>query len=208
MLKIHVVRGMAVPVQFSLEAGSALADSGKGTAMATWTLWYDEGQARGQSHAEYASENIQLDDLSSWEEYEAFWQERLDTDSPFCDIKFPQFSNIRMFRPGIRPTWEDSNNENGGKWVIRIKEGGNVSTTELWRRLLENAFQGEDSLHDAFDVCGLVLQFRPKGDMISIWNREAAMDERTIHRISALYHNLLGLGRSTIQYQVPLFSSS
>ena len=58
------------------------------------------------------------------------------------------------------------------------------------------------ALHDMHDVCGLVLQFRPKGDMISIWNRNATMDEATISRISAFYHSLLGLERSTIQYQV------
>eukprot|EP00657_Telonema_sp_P-1_P009112 TRINITY_DN3274_c0_g1_i1.p1 TRINITY_DN3274_c0_g1~~TRINITY_DN3274_c0_g1_i1.p1 ORF type:complete len:148 (-),score=47.88 TRINITY_DN3274_c0_g1_i1:29-472(-) len=123
------------------------------------TLWYDEDQARGQSLEEYKSENIQLDDMCSWEEYEAFWQDRLQTDQAFCDLGFPQFSNIRMFRPGIRPTWEDPNNEKGGKWVIRIKEGGGTTSTQLWRRLLEQAFAGEDSLHDSGDVCGFCLLY-------------------------------------------------
>merc|ERR1712166_168226 len=169
---------------------------------ASWTLWYDEGQARGQSLQDYEKENIQLDDLCSWDEYEEFWQARLQTEASFCELSFPQFANLRMFRPGIGPTWEDPSNAKGGKWVVRIKESHGASTMHLWQKLLEAAFEGEQALHDMHDVCGLVLQFRPKGDMISIWNRNATMDEATISRISAFYHSLLGLERSTIQYQV------
>lgn len=172
--------------------------------MTSWTLWYDEGQARGQSLKDYEKENIQLDELCSWQDYEGFWQARLKLDASFsiCDLTFPQFANLRMFRPGIGPTWEDPCNTNGGKWVVRIKESAGMTTLLLWQKLLQAAFTSDDALHDMHDVCGLVLQFRPKGDMISIWNRNAAMDESTISRVSAFYHSLLGLERSTIQYQV------
>merc|ERR1712086_556152 len=153
-----------------------MGTSGARMSSASWTLWYDEGQARGQSLQDYEKENIQLDDLCSWDEYEEFWQARLQTEASFCELSFPQFANLRMFRPGIGPTWEDPSNAKGGKWVVRIKESHGASTMHLWQKLLEAAFEGEQALHDMHDVCGLVLQFRPKGDMISIWNRNAPSD--------------------------------
>jgi hypothetical protein len=31
----------------------------------------------------------------------------------------PDGTNLRLFKYGIKPTWEDPANERGGKWVIR-----------------------------------------------------------------------------------------
>lgn len=31
--------------------------------------------------------------------------------------------DFHLFKNGIKPTWEDPNNENGGKWMVRLKKG-------------------------------------------------------------------------------------
>merc|ERR1719231_648919 len=35
----------------------------------------------------------------------------------------PTVCDYHVFRDGIKPMWEDENNVNGGKWIVRLKKG-------------------------------------------------------------------------------------
>lgn len=35
----------------------------------------------------------------------------------------PTNCDYHVFREGIRPMWEDSENQAGGKWIVRLKKG-------------------------------------------------------------------------------------
>jgi len=162
--------------------------------MSSWKLWYDEGPPRGQKVEDYQREAIELDSFTSFSNYEEFWQQRLGVK----EIIFPEFSNIRLFKPNIKPIWEDPANDGGGKLVIRIREPPPEPASRLWQKLLQLAWA--DELHDADDVCGLVLSLRPKGHMISIWNKKSE-DLEHIDAMTKHYKTALGLTRSTVQYQ-------
>ena len=102
-----------------------------------------------------------------------------------------------MFKPDIKPTWEDPANSHGGKLVIRIREPAPEPASRLWMLLLRAAWA--NNLHSEEDVCGLVFSLRPKGHMISIWTR--ASEEVKLEAMTKFYRQVLGLTRSTIQYQ-------
>lgn len=80
----------------------------------------------------------------------------------------PQQSDFHLFKEGIRPLWEDVNNKNGGKWVLRFKRG---LAGRYWEDLVL-AFLGEQ-LDMGDTVCGVVLSVRYNEDLISVWNRDA-----------------------------------
>jgi hypothetical protein len=48
-----------------------------------------------------------------------------------CDVTVP--SDFHLFRKGIKPMWEDEENLNGGKWMVRCKKD---FSTRLWEDLV------------------------------------------------------------------------
>jgi hypothetical protein len=76
--------------------------------------------------------------------------------------------NFRFFRSGIKPVFEAPENIHGGKWVITCPPS---ETKNLWLNI-SSAVLGE-GLDSSDSICGIVLSFRAKRDMITVWNREA-----------------------------------
>ena len=83
----------------------------------------------------------------------------------------PVNSDIHLFRDGIKPVWEDAANAAGGKWIIRLKKG---LVNRLWEHLALALVTG------ALDeqVCGVVVSVRYQEDILSVWNRSAADEEK------------------------------
>ncbi|CAJ0826023.1 6909_t:CDS:2 [Entrophospora sp. SA101] len=46
-------------------------------------------------------------------------------------------SNYHLFKHGIKPMWEDPENERGGKWVIQFHK----NKIEFWKEQLENVLK-------------------------------------------------------------------
>jgi translation initiation factor 4E len=36
---------------------------------------------------------------------------------------FKTTTDYHLFKDGIKPTWEDPQNQKGGKWMVRLKKG-------------------------------------------------------------------------------------
>lgn len=79
-------------------------------------------------------------------------------------------TDYHLFRSGIRAIWEDEDNVNGGKWMIRLKKG---LASYYWERLII-ALIGEQF---PADVLGAVVSVRYVEDIISLWNRTASDPE-------------------------------
>lgn len=74
-------------------------------------------------------------------------------------------SDYHLFKKGVRPIWEDEENRNGGKWLVRLKKG---VADRYWEDLML-ALIG-DQFHDAgVEICGAVVSIRNGEDIISIW---------------------------------------
>lgn len=45
----------------------------------------------------------------------------------------PASSDINLFKEGVKPMWEDDQNKNGGKWILRLRKG---LASRYWENLI------------------------------------------------------------------------
>ncbi|RXN24828.1 eukaryotic translation initiation factor 4E-like isoform X1 [Labeo rohita] len=102
---------------------------------------------------------------------------------------------------GIKPMWEDDRNKLGGRWLMTLsKQQRHNDLDRYWMETLL-CLIGESFDEASEDVCGAVVNVRPKGDKIAIWtgncqNRDAIMT------IGQQYKERLSLpGKTLIGYQ-------
>ena len=79
-------------------------------------------------------------------------------------------SNFHFFKQGVRPEWEDSQNEKGGRWVIMIPKTRHGDLDEIWLNTLL-ACIGEAFEQDGEEICGAVVSVRRGQDRIALWTR-------------------------------------
>jgi translation initiation factor 4E len=144
-----------------------------------WTLWYDEKVSKGMGRDSYASSLKKLGEFGTVQEFWAYMNH--------IDVgELPVGSNLRMFKTGIEPTWEDPANQNGGKYVYEVPSG--VAIKDVWTytllALVGETFENNDSL------CGAVLSLRPRNlSTVNIWNNsfldpeDIALGEQAIQRL-------------------------
>ena len=101
-------------------------------------------------------------------------------------------SDYHLFKEGISPLWEDEANAKGGKWMVRLRKG---LASEKWEALIL-ALVG-DSTGIGEEICGCVASIRYQEDIIAVWNRDAA-DEEKKTRISEAMRVALDLPKGTV----------
>jgi translation initiation factor 4E len=110
--------------------------------------------------------------IGSFNTLEGFW-------ALYSHLKRPLYleapADYHLFRKGIRGIWEDKDNVQGGKWMIRLKR---EFASYYWERLIM-ALIGEQF---PLDVVGAVISVRYAEHIISLWNRTASSPE-VIHSI-------------------------
>ena len=93
----------------------------------------------------------------------------------YCHLKraeeLPVISDYHLFPENIKPMWEDENNVNGGKLMIRLRKG---VSSRIWEDLILSVVGGKDLEDDENEICGLVISIRYHEDIISIWNRNSS----------------------------------
>jgi translation initiation factor 4E len=104
--------------------------------MHTWTLWFTKTpSATGpkENWADLLKEVITFDSVEEFWGYHLVFTNLL-TSRIFNNIsktsEIPLKSDYALFKRGVRPEWEDSANEKGGKWSYQFKR--NVGIDELW----------------------------------------------------------------------------
>lgn len=80
----------------------------------------------------------------------------------------PTTTDYHFFRKGIKPTWEDSANARGGKWIVRLKKG---LASRYWEEVILALIGCQFTGIPANEVCGAVVSIRYSEDIVSIWNR-------------------------------------
>lgn len=75
-------------------------------------------------------------------------------------------SDYYLFKEGIKPMWEDSNNVNGGRWLVIVdKHKRNMKLDQYWLELMM-AIIGEQFEEYGDHICGAVVNVRQKGDKV------------------------------------------
>lgn len=87
---------------------------------------------------------------------------------------FKTTTDYHLFKDGVKPTWEDPQNKNGGKWMVRLKKG---LASRLWEEVVL-AIIGEQ-FDVGHEICGAVCSVRNNEDIISVWNKTADNEEAT-----------------------------
>lgn len=112
------------------------------------------------------------------------------------------FSNIRLFKDPIEPTWEDPVNKSGGKFVF-ILEGQFdkkklVCVPHEYQMVLLYMILG--LFNDNEQICGCVLSIRVFGIMVSLWNCKSD-DDAYIEAMKEKLSVLLNIETKDITYQ-------
>ena len=87
---------------------------------------------------------------------------------------FKVTTDYHLFKEGVQPMWEDEQNKQGGKWMVRLKKG---IASRVWEELLL-AIIGEQ-FDVGQEICGAVVSVRHNEDIISVWNRSTDNKEAT-----------------------------
>eukprot|EP01116_Phalansterium_solitarium_P018406 TRINITY_DN4859_c0_g1_i1.p1 TRINITY_DN4859_c0_g1~~TRINITY_DN4859_c0_g1_i1.p1 ORF type:complete len:220 (-),score=22.54 TRINITY_DN4859_c0_g1_i1:286-945(-) len=94
-----------------------------------WCVWYDEWQHKSMNQAEYENSIRNLGNFANVQDFWRYWH-TLSSDQV---SRYPPGSNMRMFKAGIKPMWEDPANERGGKWVVACSK---ENTSNFWTKVV------------------------------------------------------------------------
>ncbi|CAH0407935.1 unnamed protein product [Chilo suppressalis] len=128
-----------------------------------WSLWFYDND-RNKTWEE------NLIELTTFDTVEDFW--RL-----YHHIKLPselrQGHDYAVFKQGIRPMWEDDANKMGGRWLINLdRKQRNSDLDRFWLDVVLLLI-GENFEHSE-EICGAVVNVRPKTDKIGIWTADTS----------------------------------
>jgi translation initiation factor 4E len=101
----------------------------------------------------------------------------------------PTTTDYHFFRDGIKPTWEDSNNARGGKWIVRLPKG---LASRYWEEVILALIGGQYPGVPDGEICGAVVSIRYSEDILGIWNRTAT-DREIIDRLRDAIKRVLQL---------------
>lgn len=103
-----------------------------------WTLWYTKPPTPGQRGADAWADNLK--EVITFDSVEEFW-------GVYNNIakatELSQKSDYHLFKQGVRPEWEDKQNQKGGKWAFQSKGASKEFLDDMWLysvRLLINVF--------------------------------------------------------------------
>ena len=97
-------------------------------------------------------------------------------------------TDYHLFREGISPTWEDSKNRNGGKWIVRLRKVEGLASL-YWEDLIM-ALVGEQFGDVGVQVCGVVVSVRQHEDILSVWTQDSKDDDAIAKIRDAIKTNL------------------
>jgi translation initiation factor 4E len=132
----------------------------------------------GANPSDHYEDNIH--EIGSFSTLEGFW-------GLYSHLKRPLHleppADYHLFRKGIRGIWEDRDNIQGGKWMIRVKR---EFANYYWERLIM-ALIGEQF---PVDVVGAVISVRYAEHIISLWNRTGSSADVMHFIVEDLKHAL------------------
>ncbi|ESO03034.1 hypothetical protein HELRODRAFT_112394 [Helobdella robusta] len=157
-----------------------------------WALWYFKNDKRN----DWSANQKVIATFSTVEDFWAVYNyiQSASKIAPGCDYS--------LFKEGIQPMWEDENNRDGGRWLINLDK--RKRATELDKFWLETLLcligEAFDELSD--EICGAVVNIRPKGDKLGLWTRDASKKDAII-RIGKMLKIRLNISAEvTLEYQV------
>jgi len=158
-------RSRSEPNFYSQGQGAGPAEESAQPLGSEWTIWFDKSGKKGKVKGK-GGKSIYDDcivELGSFDTVQGFWA--------YWESLYVQnlkdHCNLRVFKKGIKPLWEDDHNKEGGKWVVRGVPKSNRK--KLWTDMVTALVQNRLGVHSACQVCGVVLSTRDGGDSMQLW---------------------------------------
>lgn len=147
-----------------------------------WTLWYTKPSVdNSESWADLLKSVVTFSTVEEfWGVYNAVPAAR----------ELPIRSDYHLFREGIRPEWEDTQNAKGGKWAYQFKEKKKTDINDLWLRALLSAI-GETIEEDEDEVNGIVLNVRKAFYRVGLWSKSC--DKESLEPVGKKFKKVLKL---------------
>ncbi|XP_076455336.1 eukaryotic translation initiation factor 4E-like [Babylonia areolata] len=156
-----------------------------------WTLWY----FKMDRNRDWCENNIIVTTFATVED---FWClvnhiQKASKLNSGCDYS--------VFKDGIQPMWEDPQNKEGGRWLINMnKNQRHTDLDNVWLEMLL-CLIGEAFDPYGEEICGAVVNIRPKGDKLGVWTKDCNHQDAIMH-IGRTLRDRLNVPKScTIGYQ-------
>jgi translation initiation factor 4E len=130
-----------------------------------YDLWFESSPPRGIDPATFQS-TLQV--VGTFTTLQAVWNFFIKLSD--CFFMLPNYTNLRLFRAGIKPMWEDEANRTGGRWAVQCSK---KDSSLVWLSAITAMLIGD--LDYADDICGCCLNVRSVGDTVQLWNRSAEL---------------------------------
>ncbi|KAK9480866.1 translation initiation factor eIF 4e-like domain-containing protein [Lipomyces japonicus] len=151
-----------------------------------WTLWYTKPVVQGDK----TDWSELLKQIVTFDTVEEFWG--VYNNIPKAS-ELPLKSDYNLFKPGIRPEWEDEQNKKGGKWAYQFREKSSTDIDRLWLNTLLATIGGtlqEEGQED--EITGVVVTIRKAHYRISIWTKSDNKED-VLKPIGRRFKEILGL---------------
>ncbi|XP_064605301.1 eukaryotic translation initiation factor 4E-like [Liolophura sinensis] len=156
-----------------------------------WALWF----FKNDKTKDWAS-NLKL--ITSVETVEDFWGLYNHVQKA---SRLPSGCDYSMFKDGIQPMWEDTQNKEGGRWLINLnKQQRHTDLDNFWLETLL-CMIGEAFDEQSEDVNGAVVNIRNKGDKLAMWTKDARRGDANVKIGKKLKERLNIPDRLTIGFQ-------
>ncbi|KAL9642781.1 hypothetical protein ABK040_009856 [Willaertia magna] len=161
-----------------------------------WVIYYDQGFKQGTPSSQDYEQTIKP--IGSFQTVQEFWSYWNNINLPFN--KMPSYFNLRLFKEGVKPLYEDPRNIDGGRWVIQTHDKEARQST--WNEIIL-AIIGEKHFSEKYEITGVVLSSRKTYDAIQIWNG-CMLDRQQIQLVMKKTRKILNMNldnTTTIEYQ-------
>ncbi|RKF63930.1 Eukaryotic translation initiation factor 4E type 2 [Erysiphe neolycopersici] len=149
-----------------------------------WVIWFRPPIAKSNGYVQYEKTLHPIAGFGNVEDFLTVYR-HLKRPSTL-----PPVSDYHLFKKGVRPVWEDTENRKGGKWIVRLKKG---ISDRFWEDLVF-AIIGDQFAEASDEVCGAVLSVRNGEDILSIWARN---DGGRVLKIRETMKRILGFPPDT-----------
>ena len=138
-----------------------------------WTLWFDNPDGKQKQSQSQWGQTLRA--VYTFDTVEDFWCLYNNIIPP---SRLSNMSDLHLFKEGVEPKWEDPTCEHGGKWTAILAKGNSQLLDTNWLHAVL-ACIGEQ-FDEGDEICGIVVNVRPKNNRIAVWTKSASNEAAQI----------------------------
>lgn len=142
--------------------------------MHKWTLWFTKPLTPGQRANTTDAWADSLKEVITFDSVEEFWG--IYNNIAKASQLSPK-SDYHLFKTGVRPEWEDKQNQRGGRWSYNNRDRRSVNIDDLWLHIMLAAIGETLENEGDNEVMGVVVNIRKGFVRLGLWTRSTSNEE-------------------------------